>query len=188
MNVRQMLTGNMQNVVYEMGYARPDGHMLWLKVTRSLVWHPQGFPLYFFSWIEDLTLQQRCEQERDVLLACEQAARTAAQQAVEQTQSLSTMLQAIFKNVADGIVVYDRDGVVLHINAAARTLLELGQEADCLGKTYADLFEGYKRYDEAMELIPWKSFPSHPCCRRSRSRSLAFLICACIFLPDMNAI
>jgi PAS domain S-box-containing protein len=96
LNVRHMLTGKLQHAVYETPQPRPDGRILWLKVTSTLVWHAQGFPQYFLSWVEDLTLQRRLEQEQRVLLAHEQAAQAAAQQAQQETSALSNMLQAVF--------------------------------------------------------------------------------------------
>jgi PAS domain S-box-containing protein len=159
LNTRQMLRGDMQHVVYETAYPRPDGQRLWLKVISTLVWHPQGFPLYFFSWVEDLTLQRRGVQERRTLVARQQAAQVAAQRAKEQAFSLGALLQVIFQNATEGVIVYDRDGRMQQINNAARTLLELGPEDECLGKTVMDLFSGYERYNEAMEPIALETLP-----------------------------
>jgi PAS domain S-box-containing protein len=123
------------------------------------VWHPQGFPLYFFSWIEDLSPQQHGEQERTGLVARQQAAQIAVQRAKEQAFSLGALLQVIFQNATEGVIVYDRDGRMQQINNAARMLLELGPESECLGKTVMDLFRGYGRYNEAMEPIPLETLP-----------------------------
>lgn len=94
-------------------------------------------------------------------MAREQAALVAAQQESERAVALGTLLQTIFQSITEGIIVYDRDGVVRHINNAARTFLELGPEAACVGKTYQDLFGHYERYNEAMEPISLEHLPMH---------------------------
>lgn len=156
---RQMLLGKMQRYVYELEYPRPDGASRWLKVTIALLRHAQNIPLYFFTWIEDISAQRQIEQGQIVLSAREQAARTAAQQAREQATSLSNTLQTVFRSITDGIIIYDRKGVVLQINEAARTLLKLGSETDCLGKTFVELFGDYELYDEARRPIPLEKVP-----------------------------
>ncbi|GHO85886.1 hypothetical protein KSZ_38920 [Dictyobacter formicarum] len=162
LNQGQMLTGNMQHVIYEIAHPRPDGQILWLKVTATLVWHAQGFPLYFFAWIEDLTLQRQLEQERVTLVAREQAAQKALQQAQQEALALGSLLHTVFDTVMDGIIIYNADGTVLQINEAARTLLELGAEENCLGKPFAELFRDYQIYqvdNEAVQRIPLEQLP-----------------------------
>ncbi len=156
---RQMLMGKMQRYVYELEYPRSDGTSRWIKVTITLLRHAQSIPLYFFAWLEDISLQRQIEQGHIALSAREQAARIAVQQAREQATSLSNMLQGVFRSIIDGVIIYDHNGVVLQINEAARSLLKLGTEADCLGKTYAELFGGYELYDEARQPIPLEQIP-----------------------------
>lgn len=162
LNLRHMLIGHLQNVVYETFYPHPDGQTLWLKVTSTLVWHPQGIPRYFLTWVEDLSLQKRSEQERGALLAREQAAQVVAQQAEQEASALNAMLQTIFHNVIDGVIIYDPNGRVLNINKSACVLLEVGAEEDWLGNPFADLFHDYQTYQtdgDRMQFIPTEHLP-----------------------------
>ncbi|GCE07501.1 hypothetical protein KDAU_48300 [Dictyobacter aurantiacus] len=142
----QMLMGNMQHLVYEVAHPHPNGQSLWLKVTATLVWHSQGFPLYFFAWVEDRTLQRQLEQERVTLLAREQAAQAALQQAQQETLALGSMLHTVFDAAMDGIIIYNADGTVLRLNDAACALLEFEAKEQCVGKAFAELFHGYQIY------------------------------------------
>ncbi|GLV60903.1 hypothetical protein KDH_77220 [Dictyobacter sp. S3.2.2.5] len=158
----QMLMGNMQHMVYEVAHTHPNGQCLWLKVTATLVWHSQGFPLYFFAWIEDLTLQHRLEQERVTLLARERAAQTALQHAQQETLALGSLLHTVFDAAMDGIIIYNADGTVLRINDAACTLLEFEAKEQCVGKAFAELFHGYQIYQidgDTVQPIPPEQLP-----------------------------
>lgn len=62
----------------------------------------------------DITARARAEEERDALLRGEQEAR-------REVAAREATLAATFDAIADGILIYDRDGRLVHANAAART-------------------------------------------------------------------
>lgn len=156
---RQMLMDKMHRAIFEREQIRSDGTAIWLKVTLTLLWHPQGIPLYFLAWIEDISISKRMEQEWELLLKREQAVRIAELQAQRKAVAPSSILHAVFKTINDGIIIYNCNETILYVNDAARRLLELGSEEHCLGNTCQELFRGYEGYDEDLHPVPLTSLP-----------------------------
>lgn len=61
-DVQSLLGGQKQSSSREKRYVRKDGHPLWVKLTASLVRHPDGTPKFFVNVIEDITRQKQDEE------------------------------------------------------------------------------------------------------------------------------
>ncbi|HAJ36367.1 MAG TPA: hypothetical protein DCL15_11810 [Chloroflexi bacterium] len=49
---------------FEKCYVHRDGHLVWGRVSSSLIHDAQGEPLYFISYVQDITARREAEQER----------------------------------------------------------------------------------------------------------------------------
>jgi len=54
---------------FEKRYVHRDGHLVWGRVSSSLIRDAQGEPLYFISHVQDITARRAAEEERAVLQA-----------------------------------------------------------------------------------------------------------------------
>src|SRR5437868_15530008 len=61
-------------------------------------------------------------------------ARREAEQARAEAVALAGQFEAIFAAVADGLVVYDGHGRILHSNVALRNLLALGRQPEFVSR------------------------------------------------------
>lgn len=104
---QRLLAGEVQSLVREKPYPRPDGGVSWGLVTTSLVRSLEGAPLYFASQVEDVT------------------ERKLAEQALRQTQS-----------IGDAIVSADERSRITAWNPAAEALFGWPQD-EVLGKPLA---------------------------------------------------
>lgn len=59
--VRQLLAGERQTYSLEKRYVHAQGHLVWAKLTVSLVRDLQGAPEYFISVVEDIEAQKQTE-------------------------------------------------------------------------------------------------------------------------------
>jgi PAS domain S-box-containing protein len=71
----------------------------------------------------DTTERKQAEEERQQLLAREQAARAEA-------EARAAELSAIFEAIGDGLAIYDAQGAIRYTNPAYRRLLALEEDAD----------------------------------------------------------
>jgi PAS domain S-box-containing protein len=102
--LRRAVEGAIGSYQLEKRYLHQDGHLVWGRVSASLVRDPDGHPAYLVAHIEDVTLRKQLERER-----------------AEQT----AQMDRIFEGIADGLVVYDAEGQVVRTNPALRRLLEV---------------------------------------------------------------
>ncbi|MCF8043417.1 MAG: PAS domain-containing protein [Desulfarculaceae bacterium] len=69
--MKQSLTGEISNALFEKRYVHKEGHIVWGQVSSSLVRDAQGKPQYFVSHITDITARKQAEetlQAREALL------------------------------------------------------------------------------------------------------------------------
>jgi PAS domain S-box-containing protein len=97
---------------------RKDGSLLPVGTTANLL--STGHLLVI---VRDISDRIRAEEERDRLLASEQAARAEA-------DARAAELSATFEAMTDGVVVSDSEGQARHTNAAFRTFFNLQANTD----------------------------------------------------------
>lgn len=105
-SAEQLLAGEIQSYNKQKRYLHKSGRAIWVNLTVSLVRDDAGLPDYLVSVIEDVTLQKNLELEQQ-----------RQSQAMEEMQQF---LQAIFDASAANKAVLDRDGTIIHVNAAWR--------------------------------------------------------------------
>jgi signal transduction histidine kinase len=80
------------------------------------------------------------------------------QRAVQETILPANQLEGIFETLAESIIACDREGKILHINAAALALFEVASATLCRGTGFQQFLQSYQRGDEqppALALEPW---------------------------------
>ncbi len=66
-HVQQLIDGKADNYEMEKRYIHKNGHIVWIKLTVSIVRNEQKEPEYFISVIEDIGERKRIEQTRNKL-------------------------------------------------------------------------------------------------------------------------
>ena len=90
----------------EKRYIHKDGHVVWIVLSGSRgEGRSRASPLHFVSQIEDITARKQAEEE---------------------LQDQTLLLESILEQMADAVVVADREGRFLVFNQAARKLHGLG--------------------------------------------------------------
>jgi PAS domain S-box-containing protein len=100
--LRRALDGELGSYQLEKRYLHKDGHVVWSRLSASLVHSQDGKPTYFVVHLEDITPRKQLEHER-------------AEQAKQ--------LEAVMEAVPEPLTVYDTDGRVMMANTAYHTLV-----------------------------------------------------------------
>ena len=125
-NVRQQLTmlldrpGHFITVEYRI--CHKNGIWRWMEGTATNLLHDPAIQAIVINF-RDTTERQQAEEERQQLLAREQAARAEA-------EARAAELSAIFEAITDGLAIYDAQGAIRYTNPAYRRLLALEEDAD----------------------------------------------------------
>ena len=80
------------------------------------------------------------------------------QQAIQEAILLANQLEGIFETLGESVIACDREGKILHINAAALTLFEVASASLCRGTCCQQFLHSYQIGDEqppALSLEPW---------------------------------
>ena len=80
------------------------------------------------------------------------------QQAAQEAILLANQLEGIFETLGESVIACDREGKILHINAAALTLFEVASASLCRGTGCQQFLHAYQRGEEqppALSLEPW---------------------------------
>jgi len=67
--IRQAVEAHSGHDEFEKAYIHRNGHIVWARVSSSLVTGAEGEPLYFISHVQDVTARKQAEQERAQLQA-----------------------------------------------------------------------------------------------------------------------
>jgi PAS domain S-box-containing protein len=86
----------------------------------------------------------------------EEALRRSAQEAVAR----ASQLEAIVDTMADGVLVYDREGRILHTNHADIELLRLDLRAEGIPRTLRERGQLFDLRDEGGQTLPAEQWPS----------------------------
>jgi PAS domain S-box-containing protein len=129
---QRLLAGDMDAFDLDERCIRKDGQLVWVHPTVALVRTRVGAPGYIFATLQDITERRRLGQERAQLLEQERSARTAAEAALAravaseaEAAERAERLRAILETMADGVLVYDRDGRIIQSNRAFRELVAM---------------------------------------------------------------
>ena len=79
-------------------------------------------------------------------------------QAIQEAILLANQLEGIFETLGESVIVCDREGKIVHINAAALTLFEVASASLCRGTGFQQFLHAYQISDElppALSLEPW---------------------------------
>lgn len=63
LQTERLIVGEIDSYELEKRYYDPNGHTIWVEMSRSLVRTKQGQPLYFIVYLEDISVRKR-EEER----------------------------------------------------------------------------------------------------------------------------
>jgi GAF domain/PAS domain len=80
------------------------------------------------------------------------------QQAAQEAILLANQLEALFETLGESVIACDREGKIVHINAAALTLFEVASASLCRGTGFQQFLHSYQRGEEqppALSLEPW---------------------------------
>ena len=108
---RQAVAGEIDSYRLEKRFVDKQGRIVWAIVSAGVVKDAAGEPLYLVGQIENITERKLLEQERE-------ESRTQAERRAEE-------LDRVFEAMADGVAVFDQDGLHLRSNAAYQRLLGL---------------------------------------------------------------
>ena len=79
-------------------------------------------------------------------------------QALQEAILLANQLEDIFETLGESVIACDREGKILHINAAALTLFEVASASRCRGIGCQQFLHSYQIGEEhppALSLEPW---------------------------------
>jgi len=88
-----LLKGEMTSATFEKRYLHKSGRVIWVTLSTSLICDPQGHPRYFITMMRDITARKEGE-------------------------ALPRLQSAALEAAANGILITDRDGVILWANPA----------------------------------------------------------------------
>ncbi len=104
-HVRELLAGERRVYRMDKRYFHREGHVVWIRLTASLVRDAHGAPLHFVSQIEDVTEQRRLEKNlavaRDAALA---ASRMKSEFLANMSHEIRTPMNAV---VSMGLLLAD---------------------------------------------------------------------------------
>ena len=77
----QLFNGEIGSYQIEKRYIKKNGEILWVNLTATAIFDQDGKARYGLGMVEDITDRKRTQEERELLLAREQAARAEAEAA-----------------------------------------------------------------------------------------------------------
>lgn len=132
---RQLVAGVIPTYTEEKRYFRKDGSVIWASFTVSVARKPTGEPDFVVAVQEDIGGRKRLEEEREHLLEQVHEANCrlvtggiSRRELADEAQKRTAELRAVIESIADGVIIYDRDGHVLHMNSAAQRSLAVSEE------------------------------------------------------------
>ncbi len=97
------------SVRYEKEYIRRDGTRVPVELLVHLVKDSDGKPLYYYSFVTDITGRKRVAEEMAYLKT--------------EAENRAAELEATISSAATGLIIYDMNGKALRMNKAARDVL-----------------------------------------------------------------
>jgi PAS domain S-box-containing protein len=124
----RLLAGELESYTLIKRYIRPDGAVLWARLTGSLVRHPGGAPFHYLAVVAALSDVERADAERHARLEAEQRAAAADRQAERLALALDGADDGLWDwNVRTGVVYFsprlcamlgfDSDEVLPHVSS-----------------------------------------------------------------------
>lgn len=155
--VQQMLANEIRTYQMEKRYIDSSGHLVWVRLSVSLVRDDAQKPLYFISQIENISerkqaedalqqlnkeLEERVARRTNELLATNRSLKSEIEQRRQvelKLQQSQVRLQAILNNAPSVIYLKEPEGQLLLVNQEFETILGL-TSAEAIGKSDRDLF------------------------------------------------
>ncbi|MHB8991513.1 MAG: PAS domain-containing sensor histidine kinase [Chloroflexota bacterium] len=122
---RQVLDTN-SSVLTEYSLVLPRGEQIFEARVLPL------FDEQVVAVVRNVTDRKRAEEERERLLAREQAARDEAETTRAEAESRARQLETIMEAVPDGVIVVDRQGNVVAVNSATMDLLGISDRREAM--------------------------------------------------------
>jgi PAS domain S-box-containing protein len=145
---------------------RKDGTHFWANVILTAVRDHRGNLLGFTKVTRDMTERRRTE-EMTQKLAREEAARAAAEEAKvrirdseERFRDLSVRLDAILRNVSEGITVHDKTGRIVYANDEAARVCRYSSAEALIAAAPTEIFARFETLGEDGCPIPPDRFPA----------------------------
>ena len=117
-SIRHVAFGDMDTRTVERRFIRKDGKVIWCNVNYKSVYDPKGQPLQTIGMLQDITEQKRAEKE---------------------VAEKSRVLEATFRNMVQGIAVYDPNYVLIAFNPQYAQILNLPADFLRIGTTHDEI-------------------------------------------------
>jgi PAS domain S-box-containing protein len=109
-----LMGGKTQVHKLEKRYIRKDGEIIWVQIKAGIVHDAEGNPLRSVATIQNITQRKRLTDD----LAA----------AKEEAEKRSSELFAAMESLAEGVIFYDTDHKITHMNTAAQKILGFSLE------------------------------------------------------------
>jgi PAS domain S-box-containing protein len=116
-HVDALLSGEAGSYAMEKRYLRPDGAVVWVRLTASLVGDAAGRPDHFVSIIDDITEQKRTQETRDLLI----------REVDHRARNALTVVQSIVRLTSAEEPARFREKVIGRVDALARAQASLSR-------------------------------------------------------------
>lgn len=150
----RLQAGEIQTCSLEKRYFHKTGKLVWANVTISVVHGDSDAIVQQIAFVEDITERKRAEDERAHLLLREKIARAEA-------EAVTLRLETMLETMAEGVLVYDREGKIIFASAAAQEVFPLNAWPDHTSLPPEERAAHYILRDESGQPIPPDWSPVH---------------------------
>jgi PAS domain S-box-containing protein len=116
-HVEALLSGESSSYAMEKRYLRRDGAVVWVRLTASIVGDAAGRPDHFVSIIDDITLQKRTQETRDLLM----------REVDHRARNALTVIQSVVRLTSAEEPARFREKVIGRVDALARAQASLSR-------------------------------------------------------------
>jgi PAS domain S-box-containing protein len=116
-HVEALLNREADSYAMEKRYLRPDGAVVWVRLTASLVGDATGRPDHFVSIIDDITQQKRTQETRDLLM----------REVDHRARNALTVIQSVVRLTSAEEPARFREKVIGRVDALARAQASLSR-------------------------------------------------------------
>ena len=124
-NVQRLLRREVDSYQMEKRYLRPDGSIVWVQLTASVLRDDEGAPMHFIAQVQDITERRQADEE--------------VRRSEERFRTSEARLQAFMNHSPSVMFIKDLDGRYVHVNEQFTRAFGLPR-AQILSHTDAQLF------------------------------------------------
>jgi len=117
-SIRHVTFGDRDTQTIERRFVRKDGKVIWCSINYISVYDGHGQPLSTIGMYQEITEKKRAEQE---------------------VAEKSRVLEATFRDMVQGIAVYDRNQVLIAFNPQYAQILDLPSDFLAIGMVHRDI-------------------------------------------------